>query len=255
VIPRLHLVLDLAVAEQAGRDPVAVAMAAVRGGAGAVHVRAPSYGAGAILAVVQALRAALEGRALLLVNDRLDVALAGDADGVHLPQAGLAPDMARAVVAGLRGSTSGPRQPRSIVTHNGALAAPDRSFVVGVSVHTPEDARQAERSQADYALLGTVYPSASHPGGSHGDPALVRAARAVTRLPLIAIGGITPENAEPVLDAGATGIAVIRAIVAAADPEGAAAALRRVLDVYGDRPAVEAAMTTTTSTMAGTDPG
>ncbi len=230
MIPRLHLILDLAVLAQAGRDPVAVAQAAVRGGVGAVHVRAPGYGAGAVLAVVRALRPVLAGQALLLVNDRLDVALAGGADGVHLPQAGLVPETVRAVLFGLRGSTRGPRQARSIVTRNGTVAAYDHLFMVGVSVHTRAEARRAERRQADYALVGTVYPSTSHPGGSHGGPALVQAVRADTRMPLIAIGGITPENAGPVLAAGATGIAVIRAIVEAADPEAAAADLCRALD-------------------------
>ncbi len=229
MIPRLHLVLDLPAVAQAGRDPVAVATAAVHGGVGAVHLRAPGYGARTMLSLVLALRNALEGTALLLVNDRVDVALAGGADGVQLPASGLAPDRVRALVECVRGHTGGApglRRPGA----PDLLAAPALGgFVLGVSVHAPDAAGEAARAGADFVLLGTVYPSASHPGGVSGGEALVRATHAATRLPLIAIGGITPENVAPVLAAGAAGVAVIRAIVDAPDPEEAAAALLRAL--------------------------
>ena len=102
-------------------------------------------------------------------------------------------------------------------------------FLIGSSVHAPDAAKQAEREEADFVLLGTLYASASHPEGVAGGEALVRAVRADTRLPLIAIGGITAENVAAVRAAGADGVAVMRAIVEAPDPEAAAAALLRAL--------------------------
>jgi thiamine-phosphate pyrophosphorylase len=213
VIPRLHLILDLEALAAMGRDPVAVATAAVAGGVGAVHLRAPDRPAGSLLELAQALRAALAGRALLLINDRLDVALAAGAGGVQLPAAGLPPAAARSLVKtmGMDGRTGG------------------AGFLIGCSVHDPEQARAAGGG-ADFLLLGTVYASRSHPGRAPGGEALVRAVRAAARVPLIAIGGITVDTASQALAAGADGVAVIRAIVEAPDPGEAAA---RLLDAMG----------------------
>ncbi len=216
MIPRLHLILDLAELASSGRDPVAVAVAAAQGGAGAVHLRGYGYPAGELLALTRALQTALSCQALLLVNDRLDVALAGDADGVQLPGAGLPVPIARTLAR--RAGRSEPL------------------FLIGCSVHTADEASQAERSGADFALLGTVFASASHPGATPGGVPLVRAACAATRLPLIAIGGITPRTAGQAIAAGADGVAAIRAITEAADPSAAAAALLRAVDLaYASR--------------------
>jgi thiamine-phosphate diphosphorylase len=177
----------------------------------AVHLRAPGHPAAELLALARALREALPPSALLLVNDRLDVALAAAAGGVQLPETGLPASAVR------------------LLAVRAGRAAED--FLIGCSAHAVAAACEAERGGADFVLLGTVFPSASHPGAAPGGEALLETARAATRLPLIAIGGITPENAPRALAAGAAGVAVIRSIVEAPDPQQAAAALRRAVDL------------------------
>lgn len=212
MIPRLHLILDPAIAAAIGRDPVAIAVAAAGHGAGAVHLRWPGAPAGRVLALARALRTALPAAVLLLINDRLDVALASGADGAQLPGSGMPVGAARALVSRIRRRNDPP-------------------FLIGCSVHAADAACAAEREGADFALLGTVFASESHPGERPGGASLVRATGAATGLPLIAIGGITTETAARALEAGADGVAAIRAIVAAPDPGEAAAALLRAMDV------------------------
>jgi thiamine-phosphate pyrophosphorylase len=206
VIPRLHLILDLETLAALDREPLTVATAAADGGVGAVHLRAPDRPAGALLELAQAL---------VLVNDRLDVALASGAGGVQLPAAGLPPGVARRLV-------------ESAGRHWRVDGAP---FLIGCSVHDPEQARAAG-GDADFLLLGTVFASRSHPGRAPGGEALVRAVRAATRLPLIAIGGITADTAAQAIAAGADGVAAIRAIVEAPDPGEAAARLLAAIHDY-----------------------
>jgi thiamine-phosphate pyrophosphorylase len=177
-----------------GRLEDAVA-AAVAGGVNAVQLREHDLHAGELLRLARNLRAVTRGAALLLVNDRLDVALASGADGVHLPETGMPPPEAR------------------------WIAGPE--LIIGRSVHSPAGAREAEQTGADYVVVGTVYPTGSHPGESGAGPELIRAAAEV-RLPVIAIGGITPANARAVMQAGASGVAVISALLGAPQVERAA---------------------------------
>lgn len=135
------------------------------------------------------------------MNDRVDVALAVGADGVHLGEAGLPISAARTVAAGRNG------------------------FLIGRSVHSVEGAAAAAAAGADYLLVGTIYATASHPGEPPAGPALLAQVRARVSCPLYAIGGITAANAGECLAAGADGVAVLSAILAAADPEAAAQAL------------------------------
>src|SRR5262249_33327851 len=151
-------------------------------------------------ALGRALRAVTRGRALLFVNGPPAVARAVDADGLHLPETAPAP------------------------------SACDWNALIGRSVHSVGAARQAQAEGADYLVLGTVFPSRSHPGGAAGGIELVRAARAAVDAPLIAIGGVTAENAGAVVGAGADGVAVISAILAAPDAAEAAARLRAALE-------------------------
>jgi|SRR5271163_3908023 thiamine-phosphate pyrophosphorylase len=122
--------------------------------------------------------------AKVLINGRMDVALAAGADGLHLPAGSMAPSVFRAI-------------------------APE-GFVIGVSCHSVEEVRQAETEGADYVLFGPVFAPISKtselaPLGIEG---LAEAARAV-RIPVIALGGITRENADKCVTAGAKGIAGI----------------------------------------------
>lgn len=189
-----------AIREQRGADRIA---AAIRGGVGIVQLRDHGASAGELLARAQTLRR-LFPETLLLVNDRVDVALAAGADGVQLGAGALPVAAARRLL--------------------GAAA------LVGRSVHAAAEARVAAAEGADFLILGTIYPTATHPGGAPEGPALLKTVAAGLPLPLYAIGGITAANAAGCLRHGAHGVAVIRAISAAPDAEAAARQLRAAID-------------------------
>jgi len=200
-VPCLALVTDRH--QTGGRPLEAVVAAALDGGVNLVQLREKDLSARELYALARRLRELTAGRALFLVNDRLDVALAVEADGVHLAGHSLPPAAARAV------------------------AGPTR--LIGCSVHDRAEAEAAAQGGADYLLVGTLYPSRSKPGRAAAGPALVAELCAAVAVPLLGIGGITAHNAREVLAAGARGVAVISAIMAAADPAAAAAQLREAL--------------------------
>jgi len=142
--------------------------------------------------------------ARLLVNDRIDVALAAEADGAHLPAHSLPVAEAR------------------------RLLGPDR--LLGVSTHSVVEVVEAQAEGADFVLLGPIYDTPSkRPFGPPLGPGVLWAARAEIAIPIFAIGGVTAANAPEVLAAGADGVAVISAILAAPDPKEAARALLAVV--------------------------
>jgi thiamine-phosphate pyrophosphorylase len=208
-IPLLYLVTDRRLA--AGRslvDVVDVVHAALDGGADGVQLREKDLLGAELLRLASALRElTARYRATFLVNDRIDVALAAGADGVHLPRDGFPVADAR------------------------RLIGPGR--LIGVSTHAPAEVAAAASDGADFAVFGPVYdtPSKAAFGPPRGIEGL-RAARAASgAFPLLAIGGITAERVGAVRAAGAAGVAVVAAIMAADDPARAprelAAALRR----------------------------
>jgi thiamine-phosphate pyrophosphorylase len=175
----------------------------------AVQLRARDRGGRALLEAARALREVTRrAGARLLVNDRVDVALLVDADGVHLPANGLPIAEAR------------------------RLLGPDR--LVGLSTHAPAEAAAAAAAGADFVVFGPVYatPSKARYGAPLGLGAL-RAAAAAARLPVFALGGVEPANAAACRAAGAAGVAAVRAVLAAPDP-GAAAA--RLLQAFTEEP-------------------
>jgi thiamine-phosphate pyrophosphorylase len=197
--PRVHLITDRRLVP----DLAGAARRALGGlppGTAAVHLRERDLGGRALLAEARALLDALRPLGqLLLVNDRADVALAAGADGVHLPSAGLPPAEARRLLgAGL---------------------------LLGVSCHGEEDVARALAGGADYATFGPVFdtPSKRGYGAPVGLPALGRAAR--LGLPLLALGGVEPATAAAAVDAGAFGLAAIRAWLRGPDPAAAVRAL------------------------------
>jgi len=197
----VYLVTDRA--QTGGRALIDVVGAALQGGIRAVQLRERDMSARELLALALRLRESTRAAgAALLINDRVDVALACDADGVHLPAASFAVADAR------------------------ALLGPHR--LIGVSTHTTEEVAAAGRTGADFAVFGPIYetPSKQAYGAPLGLTALA-AARSAASLPLFAIGGINHERAADIRAAGADGIAVIRAVLAAPDPAHAAAALLR----------------------------
>lgn len=185
-------------------DPVEQARAACSGGAAVVQLRAKHATDRTALAWAQAIRAlSREAGCLFFVNDRFDLALAAEADGVHLGQEDIPPD----------------RLPPS---------ARER-LRIGRSTHTLEEAQRALAEGVDYLAFGPVFGTASKesPHTARGLERLADVVRAATPLPVVAIGGIDLDRAQSVARAGARGIAVISAVAGAADPESAAAALVR----------------------------
>lgn len=196
MIPRLHVITDDDILGRVDFLPVARKLIRSGGPDLAFHIRGPSAHGKTLFGLAEELEPeAREAGALLLVNDRLDVALALDLSGAHLGQRSLPVSVAR------------------------ELLGPGR--ILGVSVHSPEEARGVGAG-ADYLLVGTLFPSASHRGGAVGGLDLIRDVWEVRRLPLLGIGGITPVRVPGVLDAGAYGVAVRGAIWDAPDPAGMA---------------------------------
>ena len=173
---------------------------AVGGGVNMVQVREKDLPTRQLLDLVIRLRDTACDKALLIVNGRPDVAFAAGADGVHLPSDGMLPSQARLSVG------------------------PD--VLVGRSVHRRDEIEELRAEPIDYVELGTVFPSRSHPGGVTCGLKGVRAA-AELGVPVLAIGGITSENAAQVVKAGARGVAVITAILGQPRPREAA---RRLVD-------------------------
>jgi len=186
-----------------GRTSVEIAVAALAAGIGIVQVREKMGTARHALEIAMALRSATrEHGGLLLVNDRLDLALAADADGVHLGQDDVPVATARAILG------------------------PDA--LIGLSITDPAQLEMPDVRDADYLGVGAVFPTSSKTDARRTGLELLAAARAAVDLPIVAIGGITVENAAAAVRAGADVLAVISAIAAAPDPGSAA---RRLLEV------------------------
>ena len=186
----------------AGRPSEDVGGAALAAGVRVVQVREKEATARRAHAISIALRRTTrEHGALLLVNDRLDLALAAGADGVHLGQSDLPVGVAR------------------------ALLGPDA--LIGLSITEPDQLDAPDVREADYLGVGAVFPTDSKADARYTGLELLAAARAAVDLPVVAIGGITAKNAAEAVRAGAHVVAVITAITGAPDP---AAAARRLLD-------------------------
>jgi thiamine-phosphate pyrophosphorylase len=186
-----------------GRELTAVVAECVAAGLPAVQAREKDLGAADLAVLCRRLRELTRAHgARLIVNDRVDVALAVGADAVQRTQGSLPVDDIRRV-AGSR-------------------------LAIGASVHSLEDAIDAELRGADWVVFGPIYdtPSKRRWGPPQGLERLAKAASAV-RVPIVAIGGITPERVKDVRAAGATGVAAIAAIL---DTDSPADATRRFLD-------------------------
>ncbi len=203
---RLYLVTDSELS--LGRPLAEVVEAAVRGGVSCVQLREKRLDTRAFVAQARALRALLSAcRIPLVINDRIDVALACGADGVHLGQGDMPVEDARRLL-------------------------PPEVFI-GWSVETPQDVQRAQGLPVDYLGVSPVFATptktdTARPWGLEG----LRTARAATRLPLVAIGGIHAGNAREVLAQGADGLAVVSAICSASSPRDAAAQLAGVCKVH-----------------------
>lgn len=193
-LPRLHAVTDDEVLAGPAWTARAAAVLHAGGRDLALHLRGPHVDPRRLLELLDALLgAARTSGALLLVNDRVDVALLGGADGVHL------------------GARSLPAAP--------ARALLGEDAWIGVSRHAPSEALDADTEGADYVFLGSIHATATHPGAvGLGTDAIRDAVRRAGVPPVIGIGGIGPAEVPDVIAAGAHGVAAIRGIWHAQDP-------------------------------------
>lgn len=199
----LYLVTDRSLSR--GRSTLEVVRQAVAGGVTCVQLREKHCSTREFIDQARALQPLLKDRRIpLIINDRLDVALAVGAEGVHLGQQDMAIADARKIAG--------------------------RALVIGISVESVGDAIRAEQQGADYLGVSPVFATPTKtdtapPLGLEG----IRQIRRAVAIPIVGIGGVNLRSAASVLGAGADGIAVVSAIVSADDPKQAAVELRKII--------------------------
>ena len=214
VMPKLYAIVDVATlaARKVALREFADELGAA--GVGLVQLRDKVGSPREVLAAAAVLREALPN-AMLIMNDRADLAALAEFDGVHVGQEDLSPEDAKTVVCfRKRYPTLQPTLSRD-ETARRRWGTQIRGQIVGQSTHAEEQVRAADAGDADYVAIGPVFAT-----GTKADAEAVvglegvRRARALTRKPLVAIGGITRENCRSVVDAGADSVAVISAFLA-----------------------------------------
>jgi len=186
-----------------GRSHIDIAQAALKGGAGVIQLRDKQASSRKLYdCAVKIHQLTTAAGATFIVNDRLDIALASGAEGLHIGQEDIPAPIAR------------------------KLLGSDK--ILGVSARTLEEAVQAEREGADYIGLGPIFEARGSKSDA-GEPVgleLIRVVHNSVKIPLIAIGGINLTNAAEVISAGAAGVAVISAVVGARDVAAAVSSFR-----------------------------
>lgn len=203
-IGRLHVITDFHVQQRFSHADLAEQ--AIRGGADSIQFRQKQGGIRNLLIAAENVQAVCRDAGVpVIVDDRLDIALSVEATGVHLGQQDFPVAKARDIVG------------------------PD--VLIGATATTAEQAVTACEEGADYIGFGPVFSTSSkrNPKSVKGPEGLAKACEAVP-VPVLAIGGITPERVPTVLQAGAHGVAVLSAVVTADDPESAARRFRTVID-------------------------
>jgi len=199
----LYLVTDRGLAR--GRTPLEIVTAAVHGGATVVQLREKDCSTRDFIEQALAIKEFLKDRGVpLIINDRVDVAQAVKADGVHLGQTDMPLGLAKKILGD--------------------------SMIVGISAESLQNAIEAEKGGADYLGVSPIYATPTKtdtapPLGLEG----LREIRKAVRLPLVGIGGLNRDNAAVVIRNGADGVAVVSAIVAADDPQTAADELKQII--------------------------
>ena len=205
-LPRLYVIVDADVLRARGVELRGFAEELRTAGVQLVQLRDKSGSPQEVLRGAAVLREVFAGSgAVVILNDRADLAALAGWDGVHVGQEDLSPDDAKAV---MRRTIPPPSQGRE-----GWDTRP--GGVVGVSTHNEAQVRMADASDADYVAIGPVFGTLTK---ENPDPVVgldgIRRARALTRKPLVAIGGITRSNARSIIEAGADSVAVISAVFA-----------------------------------------
>jgi len=199
---RLYVIVTRSAA--GGNDLVAIARAVLRGGADALQLREKDASDREVLALAKELRETTrESGALLIINDRPDIALLADADGVHLGQDDLPIRAARRLLG--------------------------RDKIIGATANTVEQAAAAEAEGADYIGCGAMFPTETKPEREVVGPSRLTEVAKAVRIPVFAVGGIGVGRLDELLEAGCKRVAVCSAIVAAENPEEAARAFRQKL--------------------------
>ncbi len=199
----LYLVTDRGLAR--GRSTLDIVRAAVDGGATVVQLREKDCSTREFIEQAMAIKNFLKDRGVpLIINDRVDVAQAVEADGVHLGQTDMPLGTAKRILGD--------------------------SMIIGISAESLQDAVEAEKGGADYLGVSPIYATPTKtdtapPLGLEG----LREIRKAVRIPLVGIGGLNRDNAAEVIRSGADGVAVVSAIVAADDPQMAASDLRQMI--------------------------
>ena len=199
----LYLVTDRGLAR--GRSTLEIVSAAVKGGATVVQLREKNCSTREFIEQAMHIKDFLKTHSVpLVINDRVDVAQAVKADGVHLGQTDMPLEMAK----GILGDT----------------------MIIGISTESVQDGIEAEKGGADYLGVSPIYATPTKtdtapPLGLEG----LREIRKAVNLPLVGIGGLSRNNAAEVVRSGADGVAVVSAIVAADDPETAARELKKII--------------------------
>src|SRR5215470_15505545 len=200
--PTLYVVLDRTAAR--GRELDSLLAAVIDGGCRMVQLREKEWPSGRLLPLARRLRDRCRSAGVtFIINDRVDVAVAVEADGVHVGQDDLPARLARSLLT--------------------------KGMVLGVSTHDIEQARAAREDGADYVAVGSMFPTPTKPDFQLVGPALIRKLRAEIAAPLIGIGGITTSNVAEVVGAGADGVAVVSAVGAAPDPRAATSRFLRAI--------------------------
>ena len=194
-IAGLYVILDPEALR--GGEEMEIAGQVISGGAKVIQLRDKQRGKRDILATATELRQLCsQSEVLFIVNDYLDIALASDADGLHLGQSDLPLSAARRLLPGDK--------------------------ILGCSTTSAEVALQAQAEGADYIAVGSIYPTTSKEGTRVVGLEMLHQIREAVSLPIVAIGGINEENATAVIEAGADSVAVISAVLGADDIKGAA---------------------------------
>lgn len=169
----------------------------IRGGVDAIQLREKELPDSVVISRARKLRELTRGTdCILIINDRPDIALLCEADGVHLGQDDLAPEEIRELVG--------------------------EEMIIGLSTHNSEQAQQAAQRGADYAAVGPVFATSTKGYDRGGGAEFVQQLCAQTDLPTVAIGGITPDSAPQIIEAGAHAVAACQALCSAQDPREAA---------------------------------